>query len=63
MNQENKQKFNIFGDTLRVINIGLKIFAEDLRSEGVEVVQVDWRPPAGGNNHLTAILANLNNDD
>jgi FdrA protein len=62
MNQGNNQE-NIFGDALRVINIGLEVFAEDLRSEGVEVVHVDWRPPTGGNERLTAILASLDDDD
>ena len=31
---------------LRVVNVGLELFANDLRSLGVPVVQVDWRPPA-----------------
>lgn len=57
-----KQK-NILEETLCVINIGLEGFAEDLRKEGVEVVQVDWRPPTGGNPRLTALLANLDDDD
>src|SRR5262245_1874221 len=33
---------------LRVVNIGLASFADDLAAHGVAVVQVDWRPPAGG---------------
>jgi hypothetical protein len=32
----------------RVINIGLESFAKDFAARGVPVVQVDWRPPAGG---------------
>ena len=28
-----------------VINIGLEAFAADLRAQGVEVVNLDWRPP------------------
>ncbi|MFB3844555.1 MAG: DUF1116 domain-containing protein [Candidatus Cloacimonadaceae bacterium] len=31
---------------LKVINLGLQNFAADLRQQGVEVVQVDWHPPA-----------------
>ncbi len=31
---------------VRAVNIGLASFAETLRSAGVPVVQVDWRPPA-----------------
>lgn len=30
------------------INLGLSSFAENLRDCGVETVQVDWTPPAGG---------------
>jgi FdrA protein len=48
---------------LQVINIGLESFAEDLRSQGVAVVQLDWRPPAGGNARVAALLAALEDDD
>jgi len=54
---------NIFEDELRIINIGLEIFADELRSEGLQVVQMDWRPPTGGNSRLTALLASLDDDD
>jgi FdrA protein len=53
----------ILGESLQVINIGLESFAEDLRREGVEVVQMDWRPPAGGNKRLASLLANLDDED
>ena len=33
----------------RIINIGLKSFAEVVEEFGCEVVQYDWAPPAGGN--------------
>ena len=51
------------GDPLRVINIGLESFAEDLRAEGVAVVQLDWRPPASGNARLASLLADLDDED
>jgi FdrA protein len=54
---------NILEETVSVINIGLEGFAEDLREAGVEVVQVDWRPPSGGNSRLTALLANLDDEE
>lgn len=44
---------------LAAINIGLESFAENLKVQGVPVVQVDWRPPAGGNERLAAILARM----
>ena len=54
---------NVLSDPLRVINIGLASFAEDLRAEGVEVIQLDWRPPAGGNEKLSALLADMEDED
>lgn len=32
----------------RVVNVGVPGFAEELAAQGVSVVQLDWRPPAGG---------------
>ena len=54
---------NILEDKLRVVNIGLEVFAEELRSEEIPVVQMDWRPPTGGNTRLSALLAELDDDD
>ncbi len=44
---------------IKVINIGLESFAEDLRSADIEVIQMDWRPPAGGDPELIALLDRL----
>ena len=52
-----------FAEPLRVINIGIEVFAEDLKSEGAEVVHLDWRPPTGGNPHLAALLARLEDEE
>ena len=46
-------------DGLKVVNIGLEGFAEELSAEGVEVVHVDWSPPAGGDPKLAALLSKL----
>ncbi len=48
---------------LQVINIGLESFAQDLKAQGVAVVHLDWRPPAGGNARLAALLAALDDED
>lgn len=45
----------------RVINIGLKSFAEVVESFGCDVVQYDWMPPAGGNVELIKVLNFLRN--
>ena len=44
---------------LRVVNVGLELFANDLRSLGVPVVQVDWHPPAGGDQRMASLLQRL----
>jgi hypothetical protein len=41
------------------INVGLGMFAESLRVQGVRVVQVDWVPPAGGDKELADLLDDL----
>ncbi len=42
-----------------VINLGLKGFAESLEQQDVEVVQVDWIPPAGGDAEMQNLLDEL----
>ncbi len=44
---------------LVVINLGLKKFAESLAEQQVEVVQVDWVPPAGGDKAMADLLDRL----
>ena len=41
------------------INLGLKKFAESLEAQEVEVVQVDWVPPAGGDKAMVELLDQL----
>ncbi|MCH7606316.1 MAG: fdrA domain protein [Chloroflexi bacterium] len=47
------------GCELRVVNVGLELFAETLEELGVPVVQVDWRPPAAGDQRLADLLSRL----
>jgi len=49
----------LFGRELRVINLGLASFAETLRAVGTPVVEVDWRPPAGGDPGLADLVDSL----
>lgn len=42
-----------------VINLGVREFAESLQDQGVEVVHVDWAPPAGGDTELAKLLDKL----
>ena len=44
---------------MKVINLGLESFADDLSRNGVEVVHVEWTPPAGGDPKLADLLSKL----
>ena len=44
---------------LAAINVGLESFYESLTSQGAQAIQVDWRPPAGGNEKLAALLQKM----
>ena len=48
-----------FGEGLAAINVGLESFYDSLLAQGAAAVQVDWRPPAGGNESMMAILARM----
>ena len=50
---------NLLEVPMRVVNIGLQKFADDLAGQDVEVVQVDWSPPARGNTRLANLLSRL----
>ena len=47
------------GGTPRVVNVGLELFHRELARRGVPVAHVDWRPPAGGDTRLVALLERL----
>lgn len=49
----------LFSKELKVINIGLESFYYDLKKQKVPVIQVDWRPYAGGNKKMASILSKL----
>jgi hypothetical protein len=46
----------LFAGDLTVVNLGLASFATDLRRAGGTAIDVDWRPPAGGDPELLAAL-------
>ena len=54
-----KKVLELFQKELQIVNIGLESFAENLQEEGVEVIQLDWEPPAGGDEELASILDSL----
>jgi FdrA protein len=50
---------DILTKRLKVVNIGISTFADDLRSQDVAVVAVDWKPPAGGDVGILRLLEKL----
>ncbi len=46
----------LFKQDLHVINMGLESFAENLKEEDVKVLQMNWKPPAGGSKKLISLL-------
>jgi len=48
-----------FSRSVAAINVGLEVFYDSMVEQGASVVQVDWRPPAGGNEKLMALLSKL----
>jgi len=44
---------------LSAINVGLESFAESLTAQSAPVIHVDWKPAAGGNEKLMAILERM----
>ena len=52
-------KPSIITETLVVVNIGVSTFADDLRTQNVDVIQVDWKPPAGGDLEMLKLLEKL----
>jgi len=44
---------------LAAINVGLESFYESLTSQGAQAVHVEWRPPAGGNEKMAALLTRM----
>jgi len=50
---------SLLDGSIIVINLGLKKFTESLDDQSVQVVQVDWTPPAGGDKEVIELLDEL----
>ena len=42
-----------------VVNIGLEKFAQELEKQNVEVLHVEYRPPAGGDQEMIRLFDQL----
>jgi FdrA protein len=49
----------VLQEPLAAINAGLESFTESLEAQGAPAIQVDWRPPAAGNERLMLILERM----
>ncbi len=59
MSDKENRTIELLQSPLQVINVGLERFAEELEGQGVEVVHVDWSPPAGADPKLADLLSKL----
>jgi len=51
-----KPALALFNADIAAVNLGLASFADNLAATGASVVNVDWRPPAGGDRAAIAAL-------
>jgi FdrA protein len=49
----------VLNQPLAAINVGLQSFTESLQAQGAKAIQVDWRPPAGGDQKMMEILERI----
>ncbi|MBU4562283.1 fdrA domain protein [bacterium] len=52
---------DLFEKELKIINIGLLSFKESLEEANFKVFQVNWEPPAGGDEEVLDALKKLLN--
>ncbi len=48
---------------IKVLNVGLESFYQDLLKEGANAVKVDWKPPGGGVPRLLKVLEALESEE
>ena len=54
-----RNKRDLLGNELRIVSMGLELFADTLVNLGVPVVHLDWRPPAAGDQRRIELLNRL----
>lgn len=55
----NEKIQELFNSPLKVVNVGPRLFGTALEKQGVEVIQVDWKPPADSDKEMQDILSFL----
>lgn len=57
------QANNLLKDGPSAISMGLPLFSDALKDQGVHTTHVEWKPPCEGDPELVAILASLQNEE
>jgi hypothetical protein len=50
---------NLIEETIVAINVGIQDFGSALEEQGIQVVYVEWSPPAGGDQEMIDLLDQL----
>jgi FdrA protein len=59
MDKKHETTEKLLRGPLVVVNIGLEKFAQELEKQNVEVLHVEYRPPAGGDQEMIRLLDQL----
>ena len=54
---------DLLASEIKVVNVGLESFADQLETLGVAVIHVRWSPPAGGDPRRAALVAALADEE
>lgn len=55
----NRQTNDLLHRPVVAVNVGLELFYRALKDQGVVAAQVEWKPPAGGDEKLAGLLDRL----
>ena len=50
---------DLFQGTIIAINVGIQDFGNALEEQDIQVIYVDWTPPAGGDQEMIDLLDQL----
>jgi deoxyribodipyrimidine photolyase-like uncharacterized protein len=53
------EKENLLQGELKVVNVGAKLFFDELKKQGVKVVHVEYKPPRNLDDDLQKILSEI----
>lgn len=50
---------DLITEPIVAINVGIQDFGEALEEQGIQVIYVEWNPPAGGDQEMIDLLDKL----